>query len=229
MKGVERRGYEMIVRVADFMDARSADFPAESAGGLLLTALRDAIDIIEEKAAEQSSGLSIREEGTALRSVARRNLRNQMEAISRTAVALAISGTTTGLENRFQMPEGSSDQTLINAARAFAEDALPIKGRFTRFGLPADFLDNLNMAITEFEQAVNKQNLGKEMHVAATTAIDEALERAINIVRQLNAIVRNKYADNTPTLAVWESARHIQRSPQRATEPEQPPPAPPKP
>lgn len=228
MKGIERRGYEMLVRVADYLEAREAEFTPDSAGGQLFASLRTEIDIIEDKAGQQSSGINVKEEGTALRSGARENLRDQMEAISRTAAALAVSGTTPGLENRFRMPRGSNDQSLINAARAFADDAEPIKERFISFGLPANFLDKLNTAIAEFELAVNRQNTGRETHVAATTAIDRSLERGMNMVRQLDAIVRNKYANNAPQLSAWESARHVERTPQRTAEPEQPatPPAP---
>ncbi|MGB7923671.1 MAG: hypothetical protein WCF57_10545, partial [Pyrinomonadaceae bacterium] len=140
---------------------------------------------------------------------------SQLEAISRTAASLALAGTTPGLEDRFRMPRGNNDQALINSARAFAQDAAPIAARFIDFGLPQDFIASLNTAITEFEQAINRQNTGRDTHVAATSAIDDALERGIKIVGQLDAIVRNKYADDKPQLAAWQSASHVERSPQR--------------
>lgn len=118
---------------------------------------------------------------------------------------------------------GNNDQTLINTARAFAQDAAPVADRFAGFGLPAEFLDNLETAIREFETAVERQNTGRDAHVSATTAIDEALERGINIVRQLDAIVRNRYAGDAPQLSAWQSASHIERSPQHATQTEAPP------
>ncbi|HKS28204.1 MAG TPA: hypothetical protein VJS44_10310 [Pyrinomonadaceae bacterium] len=223
MKGTERRSYEMFVRVDNYMEARAANFPPESMAGQLRASLHAEIDIIEDKAAEQSMGLRMKEEGTALRGSARENLNDQLEAIARTAVSIGRSGTAPGIETRFRMPQGNNDQTLMNTARAFAENALPIKGRFIIFGMPADFLDNLDSGITQVEQAINKQNSGKDMHVAATTAIDEAIERAMNIVRQLDAIIRNKYADDEPQLSAWKSARHIARSPRRSTEEEEEP------
>lgn len=226
MKDIERRGYEMLVRAEDYITARPADFPAESAAGILLISLREAIATIRAKASEQDSGLNIREEGTEMRSIAREQLRDQLEAICRTAAALAVAGTTPGLENRFRMPRGNNDQALINAARAAAQEAAPIAERFIGFGLSQNFIAELNTAITKFEEAINRQNTGRDTHVAATTAIDEALERGINIVRQLDAIVRNKYRDNPAQLSAWQSASHIERSPQRAPQEKQPPPAP---
>jgi hypothetical protein len=228
MKDTERRGYEMLVRVNEYGTSRAADFPAESAGGQLFASLRAEIDVIEEKAGEQSSGLNVKREGTATRAIARENLRRQLEAISRTASSLALTGTTPGLENRFRLPRGNNDQSLINTARAFAQDAAPLATGFIGFGLPPDFLANLNTAITEFEEAIKRQNTGRDTHVTATSAIDEALERGINTVRQLDAIVHNKYADDLPQLSAWQSASHVERSPRRPT-PAPPPPTTPAP
>lgn len=227
MKDTEQRGYEMFVRVRDYVTARNADFPPTSAAGLLVISLREVIAEIEAKAAEQSSGFSARRVGTASRGVARESLREQMEAISRTADALSL--TTPGLEDRFRLPRNNNDQLLINTARAFARDALPFAAQFIGFGLPETFLADLNEAIEEFEQAINRQNSGRDAHVAATMAIDEALERGINLVRQLDAIVRNKHRDDPAQLAAWQSASRIERSPQRAQPQTPPPPTPPAP
>jgi hypothetical protein len=210
------------VRVDEYGTARTADFPANSAGEVMFSAVRSEIDIIEAKASAQSSGLNMEREGTATRAIARETLRSQLDAISRTAGALALAGTTPGLENRFRMPRGNNDQSLLNAARAFRQDATPIAASFVNLGLSPNFLINLDTAIEEFEQAINRQNTGRDTHVTATTAIDEALERGINLVRQLDAIVRNKYSDDPPQLAAWQSASHIERSPQRAKQTEPP-------
>jgi hypothetical protein len=229
MKDTEQRGYEMLLRSDEYGTARATVFSPESAGGLLFASLHTEIGIIEDTAGKQSSGFSAKEEGTAMRAIARENLRNQMEAMRRTAVSLALTGTMPGLENRFRMPRSNNDQLLINTARAFAQDATPLAASFISYGLAQSFLADLNTAITEFEQAINKQNAARDTHVTATTAIDEALERGINIVRQLDAIVRNKYADDAPQLAAWESASHIERSPQRSEQTTPQPTTPPKP
>lgn len=224
MKDTERRGYEMLVRVDEFFTSRTVDFPSDSMAGTLLTSLREQVTVIEDKASQQSVGFNTRREGTTSRAIARENLRDQMEAISRTAASLALADTTPGIEDRFRMPRGSNDQSLINAARAFATEAEPIKRFFIGYGLPPNFIDTLMTSIAAFEEAIARQNSGRDTHVSATTAIDGALERGINLVRQLDAIVRNKYRDQPPQLAAWESASHIERSPRRAEEeePEQP-------
>jgi hypothetical protein len=120
---------------------------------------------------------------------------------------------------------------LLATARAFAADALPLKTEFTRRGLPDGFLDDLNSDIEEFEQAINQKIQKRESQVSATAAIDSALESGINVVRELDVIMRNQFASDPASLAAWLSASHTERSPRRAAlnplpTPPAPPPAP---
>ena len=188
MKDTERRGYEMFGRVGDFRATRAAEFPPDSAGGQLFAALQTEKDIIEAQASAQSSGFSLEREGTATRLVARESLRSQLEAMSRTAVSLAQ--TTPGMENRFRMPHGNNDQNLINTARAFASDAAPHAARFVSFGLALNFIANLEATITEFEQAINRQHTGREMHVAG---VDDGPSRRAGARHTHRAAVRRHH------------------------------------
>jgi hypothetical protein len=55
-------------------------------------------------------------------------------------------------------------------------------------------------------------------------------EQGLEAVHELDAIVRNVYADNAAELAAWESASHVERAPRRADDDEEEePPAPPPP
>jgi hypothetical protein len=164
-------------------------------------------------------------ESTGSKAAARDELRRDLEAISRTARALAMS--TPGLEDKFRAPRSISDQALLATARAFAADALPLKTEFTRRGMPDDFLEDLASDIEEFEQAINQKIQKREVHIAATAAIDTVIERGVNAVRELDAIMRNKFADDPASLAAWLSASHTQRTPRQTTASPSPPPPPP--
>jgi len=117
------------------------------------------------------------------------------------------------------------------AARAFATDAAPLSAQFIAHELPADFLADLNADIAALEAAISDQSGGVGDHVAANAAIDDAIDRGVEVVRKLDAIVKNKYANNPATLAEWTSASHTERAPRRkaSTPATPPPPAPPKP
>ena len=114
----------------------------------------------------------------------------------------------------------------LSAARAFAADAAPLVAAFVRHERPGDFLERLNRHIAEFEQALSRQTDGVETRVAATAAIDAAIDHGMNAVRRLDVIVENKFEDDPATLAAWTTVSHTERAPHSSsaapTEPLQP-------
>ena len=201
---------EMFVRVHDFGAERAGSFPANSLGGEQFAIVAVVVEALTGETTSQTSGKSSVQQATASRAAAREALRESMQAITRTARAMALD--TPGLENKFRMPRGGSDQALMTTARAFAADAAPLKTDFIRHELAASFVEDLKDDIADLERAVGGQNTGREAQVTATASIDQAVERGMNAVRRLDAIVRNKFRDDPATLAAWESARHIERS-----------------
>jgi hypothetical protein len=184
-----------------------------------LAQLGDDIRLIEQRAAAQASSERAWREGTAKRDEARKGLREPMQAISQTA--RAMDADAPGLKDKFKMPRpNASDVVMLNTARAFATNALPLKAEFIRFELPADFLEQLNARIESFEQAIDSQQRSKREQAAATAGLEEAVERSVNTVRMLDAIVRNKFRDNPSALAEWESASRVARP--RASKPNKP-------
>lgn len=226
MKDTERRRYETFLRVREHGASRTTEFPMESLAGELFNGLGRVIEEIDAHTRAQASSQGSVMEGSTSKAAARDQLRRDMEAISRTARAMAM--TVPGLEDKFRSPRSVSDQDLLVRARAFAADALPLKAEFIRRGLPDNFLDELLSDVAEFEQAVNQKMQAREAQVAATAGIDDAIERGVDILRELDAIMRNKYANDPVSMAAWLSASHTERSPRHAAPP-QPNPAPPTP
>jgi hypothetical protein len=221
MTDTERRRYEMFLRVRAFMTEHSTQFPATTLAGELATRLNNVIEDMDAHTMAQSSGRSATLQSSTSKAVARDELRRDLESISRTARVMA--NTMPGLEDKFRAPRSVADQALLATARAFASDATPLKTEFTRRGLPDDFLEDLNADITAFEQAIDQKILQREAQVAATAAIDNTLDGGINIVRELDAIMRNQLSSDPASLAAWHSASHVERSPRRATPEETPP------
>jgi hypothetical protein len=133
-----------------------------------------------------------------------------MRAIARTARAMALD--TPGLENKFRLPRSGGDQALLQAARAFVADATPLKAEFIRHELPASFIEDMQDEIADLQRAIDEQNTGRDAHITATVSIETTVERGIKAVRRLDAIVRNKFRDDSATLAAWEHARHVERA-----------------
>jgi len=220
MKDTEKRAYETFVRVDGFGETYSASFPEGSRGRDLFAEMKGTITELGGHAEAQASQRSAAAQGTAARDAARKALRKSVEAISNTARAMSFSSP--GLDKRFSLPRGNNDRALLTTARSFLADAAPLKAEFLRNELPADFLERLAAQIQSFEQNIAVQNRSRGARVTATSAIKNAVVRGLAVLRQLDAVVRNKFAANPATLAAWESASHTERAsrPTRVKAPE---------
>jgi hypothetical protein len=218
----ESRRYEMLRRVRDFGQAHAADFPASSLGGSLFAALGAVVTEIEQTASAQTSSAGSSRQGTESKDMAREALLDEIEAITVTARAMALDNA--GLENKFRIPRNASDREVLTTARAFLADATPLADEFIRHEMPADFLDHLHETIADMEQAISERNHHREGRVSSTAALGEVIARGIKQVKQLNAVVRNKYRDDAAKLAGWTSANHVEQpSRHKAAPPAAPP------
>jgi hypothetical protein len=221
MKDSEIRRLEMFIRVRAFGLAHADAFPANTRGGEVFATLNTIITEMEGHADTQSSDTRASREVTTLKSVRRAALREDLEAISRTARVMAL--TIPGLDDKFRLPRNVGDQAWLAAARSFAADAVPLKAEFVRRGLPQDFLDDLNADIRDFEESIGSRAQTSGERVAVTVAIDESIERGMNAVRELDAIVQNIFRNDAASLARWTSASHTERAPRHSAVVEPPP------
>ena len=116
------------------------------------------------------------------------------------------------LDKKFRMPGPVRDQTLLGTARAFLADAAPLATEFVRHELPDDFLGSLATNIAAFEQALSDQRRAREGHKTATAAIGETLAGALKAVRQLDALLHNKFRHDALMLSAWVQASRVQRN-----------------
>ncbi len=211
MNDNENRKHQSYLRARDFGAAHASDFAPTSLGKQQLTTLATIITEIVDFAASEVTGVGHEREGTTTRREAREALREDLEAFRRTARVMAAD--IPGLDDKFRIPRNTNDQHLLNAARAFAADAEPLAAQFIAHEMPADFLIKLNAHIAALETAISNQASGVGAHVSAGAGLDDAMDRADEVMRRLDAIMRNKYANTPAVLAEWLSASHIERAP----------------
>src|SRR6185295_17873457 len=123
MNDSESRRLQMFARVRDFGTAHTADFAANSIGKELFTTLATTITEVDSHGSAEASGVGLARQGTATRTQARDELREDLDAIKRTARAL--EDAIPGISDKFRVPKDNNDQSLLSAARAFATDAAP--------------------------------------------------------------------------------------------------------
>jgi hypothetical protein len=220
MHDVAIRKLNMFGRALNFGETNTDSFPPNSYAGELFAKLASVIKELSAHATAQGVGDSIVREGVNSKEVMREELRDDLVAIRRTAKAIAIS--ITGFDDKFRIPRNFNDQLLLNVARAFAANAAPFVSEFVKRGMAANFLEELNINIELFEKANRDKNIGTESRVSATEAINQLTDKGMDLIKELDSIVKNIFSDDEAKLAAWESAIRLPRY-RRSTDTETPP------
>jgi len=205
MNAIERRQYEMLVRVRDFGDKYGHLFPTSSVAREKLAEVAAAIGELDRqeltRVATSASALVER------KAVARRALVDGLEAISQTARVLVQDAP--GVEQQFQMPVHASDQTLLTTGRQFAQDVEPFSSQFLAHGMPVTFVADMSALVDAFERALRERGVGRGTRRAARASTRAALASGIAAVRSLTAIVTNHLRHDAVTTTVWKEARRV--------------------
>lgn len=208
MNSLTIRRYETLKRVRDFGVSKSSDFPAKSFGRELFNKVTQCVTDLENHGANQATGRGAAQSTTTSKASVRKNLRDMLMAMNRTARVMAYE--MPGVDNKFRFPHQASDQALLNTARAFTAAALSLKANFIKHEHPADFIDQLTALIASFEEAATQQTAARGTRVVARVGIDETISQGMQTIRQLDVVIRNKFQADPLTLAAWEQARHVE-------------------
>ncbi len=157
--------------------------------------------------------------GTTGKSVQRDGLLAVLRGFNKSAAAIASADKTPEIMDNFRMPHGMNDTVIAARARAFADAAGPLKTKFLELEHPADFIEALRQRVVDFENADSDQNTGLQDQVGATASIDDLIDQGLVILKQLDAIMHNKYAGTPEKLAAWLTASNIQRPSVSAKQP----------
>jgi hypothetical protein len=203
----DTRRYEMLVRVSEFGAAHADLFPADSLGGQMFAAAKNATATLAEYAAAEISSRGDVYEKVRARDAARMRLLTLLEPIRRTARAMAMD--MPGVDGKFRLSSTQGARTLLASAQACAKDAHALSASLTAHGLPATFLDEIDGAVLAFENAVREHTNSRPGLVAARSGLKNAIQAGMTAVQRLDGIVPNRLRDDPTTLAVWERARQV--------------------
>jgi hypothetical protein len=224
MEDKDIRISQLATRMRDFGTAQAASFPAASVGGQKFTELNTLITEIGQSGTQQALTKASAQSSTDAKRELKASIRSQLKTIRNTAVSL--ESEQPGISRLFRMPVGSGDEVLINTGQAYIEAATPLKALFMSREMPATFLDDLAASITQLEEKMSQSNQHRANRTAATASLKSALARVLELRRELDPIVRNKFRSDPATLAAWESASHLERAPKKATPAKAPSPLP---
>jgi hypothetical protein len=102
-----------------------------------------------------------------------------------------------------------SHQAFLTRCRVAASTGAKHKELLVRYGMPENFLEELNAQLDRYEQALNQQNAGRAAHVGARAELEAVTAEIMLNIQQIAAVVRFRFRSNAESLAVWKSARDI--------------------
>ncbi len=209
MTRMEMRRYAMLGRIRDFGQAHRDLFHESSVGGQAFAAVAAAV---AELSAHAVAKMSSAREGIRATKDARHWLIDRLEAIARTARAIAVDHP--GFDDSFRLPRQYSNDALVTIARVFIQDAEATRDEFVAHGLPDTFIAELEKLLGKFEQAARDREAGRSARIVAHAGIEKALLAGLAAVRKLDVIVANQLQHDSAALAVWEGERRME-SPRR--------------
>lgn len=188
----------------------AADFPPASLGGQQFALVHAAVPLTAGLGATQVSGREQTHSAVLAKVAARFHLHDDMIGITNAVHSLVLLGTA-GLAGKFLMPHNNGDQALLNAARAFAADAVAFQAQFVSVGLAPTFITQLGTDITTFEAAVTTKSAALGTQAGATGGLEDAAHKAAVALHVLKTIVPNTYKNNPARLAEWATASHVEK------------------
>ncbi len=198
------RQYQALVRVKKFGETYGHLFPKSSVGGKAFAAVAAAVTELSDHSVTK---MSTDRAALSTRVSAREALRNELEAIARTARQVALS--TEGLDDKFQLPDGPNNEELITAGRLFGRDVAAFKAEFIAHALPQTFVADLSRAVDRFVEAMDQRDSEREGNTAARAGIEAVLSTGFADVRTLDVIVANTFKDDPVTMKVWRQDRRV--------------------
>lgn len=221
MNDLEKRMIDRFQRLRDFFSMHEALFPTGTLARDLFNIIVGVVNDLEGYAATESGGRGAVRQVTVTKAAARAAIFEDLAILRRTA--RTMHSVQAGIEEKFRVPYRQDDEELLSHARAALTAAEPLKAEFLRREVQERVFQDLAANIEAFGAAVTARNTAKEEALTAAAAIDAAINRGMEALRQLDAIVRNKLHNDTTTLAAWLSARRIERAARRNNNDSTPP------
>lgn len=136
-------------------------------------------------------------------------LRDHMAPIARIAkVDLPQAPTIKAL----RLPAGRPTvERLAADAHGMAESARPYADVFIANGMPADFIDELNLAADAMVSALSDRSQSRGKRKGATTGLKTQLTEARKVVHVLDAFVKRAIPHDKALLSEWSSVKRVGR------------------
>ena len=113
-------------------------------------------------------------------------------------------------------PRSAKGGAFIASAKAMAAAATTYKAALLERGVPADFLEQFQVALAKMEDSVSQREQRRIQRMGATKGLAVAEQEGRSVLKVLDASVRRALRGNDALLATWDGARTIYQRPSAA-------------
>ena len=203
----QSRQYEMLVRVRNFGVAHKEHFAEGSEGGKAFAAVTNAVAQID---AFTNARLTAKRLSKKEKLAAKRALVTRIRAIA--ASARVMAKAEPGADAGFPLPTRQSDVAILQSGRLFLQEVGPMKDAFIRCGLAATFVEELQQAVSQLEEAIKGRSDGKTSAVVSRKGIRSTLKKGVDAVGSLDVLVANAIGGDEAAMNAWKRDRHVEFS-----------------
>lgn len=200
----------MGMRVLEFTRLHPDTSPAFIAAA---ARLEERLARADQLAREFNDGRSAVHVATARKAELRRLIkRTHLHHLS--SVAEAASVEEPELARKFVIPHDTTTYRGFQAAASgLAAEAESRKELLLKHGLAEEVLTGLQVALDQFETALEQGAAGRLTHIGATSQLDLVAEEVVQIVKVMTGLIRVRFASQPNILVEWDSARDVLSAP----------------
>jgi hypothetical protein len=121
------------------------------------------------------------------------------------------------LARKFVIPhDATTYRGFQTAASGLAAEAQSRKELLLKHGLAEEVLTGLDVALDQFETALEQGAAGRLTHIGATSQLDMVADEVVQIVKVMTGLIRVRFASQPDLVVEWESASNVVASPRPA-------------
>ncbi len=125
------------------------------------------------------------------------------------------------LVRKFVIPRNTTTyRGFQTAASGLAAEAENRKDLLLKHGLAEEVLAGLQVALDQFETAVEQGAAGRLTHIGATSQLDTLGQEVVQIVKVMTGLIHVRFAAQPDVLVEWESASSVIASPRPEEKPD---------
>jgi hypothetical protein len=211
MQNKENAVFSAAIRAEGFL----GEHETELTGTVDFTTARKRLDDVVASFTTHAVDQNANDRGTKGETAKQQQLRVQLSTdVMRPIAEIARHNLRTTPEFKaLRMPGHVVGQAFLASAKGMAAAAAIHKDTLIERGLPADFLEQFQTALSTFEVSVSDREKSRTRRMGATQGLAAQEQEARSVLKVLDSLVNRALRGNAVLLGTWAGARAIHRRP----------------